>query len=198
MRQRVEAVEKKKQWDLIICQEGHTQVAAAAADLTTQLFLGTRGHRRIFNWVQSSTSYTDSCLRESVAVDLWGLTPKTLVFEGSELLLTKMNLLICYKCICRASDWLNYSAVCNSIFEKLIHAKMQTNQLVLLSLVAGCHDKSQPILPQEDWLSPAAGFSTQTWGQSLSPHEQSWYCFGLWMCQWYYVSFQGSRPEDWI
>lgn len=45
----VEAVEKKKQWDLIIRQEGHRQVAAAAADLTTQLSLGTRGHRRIFN-----------------------------------------------------------------------------------------------------------------------------------------------------
>lgn len=45
----VEAVEKKKQWDLIIHQEGHTQVAAAVADLTTQLSLGTRGHQRIFN-----------------------------------------------------------------------------------------------------------------------------------------------------
>lgn len=45
----VEAVEKKKQWDLIICQQGHTQVAAAAADLTTQLSSGTRGHQKIFN-----------------------------------------------------------------------------------------------------------------------------------------------------
>ena len=40
---------------LIIRQEGHTQVAAVAADLTTQLSVGTRGHQRIFNWVQSST-----------------------------------------------------------------------------------------------------------------------------------------------
>lgn len=65
----VEAVEKMEQWDLNIRQEGHTQVAAAAVDLTTQLSLGTRGHQRIFNWVQSSTSYTASCARESVAVD---------------------------------------------------------------------------------------------------------------------------------
>ena len=48
----MEAVEKMKRWDLIRRQEGHTQVAAAAvvaADLTTQLSLGTRGHHRIFN-----------------------------------------------------------------------------------------------------------------------------------------------------
>lgn len=45
----VEAVEKMEQWDLNIRQEGHTQVAAAAVDLTTQLSLGTRGHQRIFN-----------------------------------------------------------------------------------------------------------------------------------------------------
>lgn len=45
----VEAEEKMKRWDLIIHQEGLTQVAAAAADLTTQLSLGTRGHQRIFN-----------------------------------------------------------------------------------------------------------------------------------------------------
>ena len=45
----VEAVEEKQPWDLIIRQEGQTQVAAAAADLTTQLSLGTRGHQRIFN-----------------------------------------------------------------------------------------------------------------------------------------------------
>lgn len=60
----VEAAEKKKRWDLIIRREGHGQVAAAAADLTTQLSLCTRGHQRIFNWVQSCTSYNVSCLRE--------------------------------------------------------------------------------------------------------------------------------------
>lgn len=72
----MKAVEKKKLWDLIACQQGHKQVAAPQTDLTTQLSLGTRGHPRIFNGVQSSTSYTALRLHESVAVDLWALTPK--------------------------------------------------------------------------------------------------------------------------
>lgn len=54
-RQRCGGRGEKGSSGLIIRQEGHTQVAAVAADLTTQLSAGTRGHQRIFNWVQSST-----------------------------------------------------------------------------------------------------------------------------------------------
>lgn len=48
-RQRCGGRGEKGSSGLIIRQEGHTQVAAVAADLTTQLSVGTRGHQRIFN-----------------------------------------------------------------------------------------------------------------------------------------------------
>lgn len=113
------------------------------ADLTTQLSLGSRGHWGKFNWVQSSTSYTASCLGKSVAVDFGPVLFQRFLSAA------KRN---------KSPNHRGWTQHCNpaapyaciSIHGKTINKptdpKNTANQeLSSWSPVAGCHDDSQPI-----------------------------------------------------